>query len=211
MTAVHEVMSTSPVTVTPPPSVGELLVLFDRHDFNALPVLDERERLVGIVSKLDLLQLFLADRVSTPSDAEAIGPARVADLMRHQIVSIEAREPISAAGAVMVATKLRSLPVVERRARPSHVGWHVEPGRCAPRAKTSARRGQLRPAGTGLMMPPTRVAAKAGSGTGAQNPGRQQTIEMLIDEMGAESFPASDPPAWGVVSSRLEQAVRASG
>ena len=38
-----------------------------------------------------------------------------------------------------------------------------------------------------------------------------QTVDMLIDEMGAESFPASDPPAWGVVSSRLKQAVWASG
>jgi hypothetical protein len=47
--------------------------------------------------------------------------------------------------------------------------------------------------------------------TWAQSPGRRQTIEMLIDEIGAESFPASDPPAWGVVSSRLEQVVRASG
>lgn len=36
----------------------------------------------------------------------------------------------------------------------------------------------------------------------------QQTFDSLIDEMGAESFPASDPPAWGVVSSRLDQAKR---
>jgi hypothetical protein len=36
------------------------------------------------------------------------------------------------------------------------------------------------------------------------------SIEMLIDEIGAQSFPASDPPAWGVVSSRLEEASKAS-
>ena len=40
------------------------------------------------------------------------------------------------------------------------------------------------------------------------NPAGQQTIDKLIDEMGAESFPASDPPAWGAVSSRLDQARR---
>jgi hypothetical protein len=34
---------------------------------------------------------------------------------------------------------------------------------------------------------------------------RLQTIDKLIDEMGAQSFPASDPPAWGIVSARLDQ------
>jgi CBS domain-containing protein len=115
MIAVNEIMSTARVTVGPTAFIGDLLALFDQNDFNAFPVLDERERLVGIVSKLDVLQLFLADHLSTPSGAEALGPARVADLMRHRIVSIDAHESIADAGALMVAMKLRSLPVVERR------------------------------------------------------------------------------------------------
>ena len=38
--AVHEIMSASPVIVGPTTSVSELLALFDRHDFNAFPVVD---------------------------------------------------------------------------------------------------------------------------------------------------------------------------
>ena len=38
----------------------------------------------------------------------------------------------------------------------------------------------------------------------------RQMIDSLIDDMGAQSFPASDPPAWGAVSSRLEDANRTS-
>jgi hypothetical protein len=38
----------------------------------------------------------------------------------------------------------------------------------------------------------------------------QQMIEMLIDEIGRQSFPASDPPAWGAVSSRRDLARRGS-
>jgi hypothetical protein len=34
---------------------------------------------------------------------------------------------------------------------------------------------------------------------------RRLNIERLIDETVAQSFPASDPPAWGVIAALLEQ------
>lgn len=114
MRAVHEIMSSSPVTVAPATSVNEVLAQFDRHDFNAFPVLNERGRLLGIISKLDVLQLFLAGDPSAGAVTADIGAVRVEDLMHPEIVSVEARAPISAAGAIMVANNLRSLPVVER-------------------------------------------------------------------------------------------------
>jgi CBS domain-containing protein len=114
MTAVHEIMSASPISVGPATSVTELLAQFDRHDFNAFPVLDARGRLRGIISKLDLLELFLAGDPSAPSTGD-IGATRVEDLMRDDIVSVEPRASIAAAGAIMLANNLRSLPVVERR------------------------------------------------------------------------------------------------
>ena len=79
--------------------------------------------------------------------------------MRHEIVSVEAQESISAAGATMVDTSGPRLPDPD-----------MEPRRADPEA-----------------------------------------IERLIDEIGAQSFPASDSPAWGVVSARLEEAALASG
>jgi CBS domain-containing protein len=114
MTAVHEIMSASPVTVAPATSVIELLAQFDRYDFNAFPVLDDRGRLLGIISKLDLLELLLAGEASAAAAMGNIGATRVEGLMHHGIVSVEPRAPISAAGALMVANNLRSLPVVER-------------------------------------------------------------------------------------------------
>lgn len=114
MPVVHEIMSTTPVTVGPTTSVSEVLALFDRHDFNAFPVVDDSRRLLGIVSKLDVLALLLADDVLTTAARDAAGTT-VQELMHREVVSVEPGEPISAAGAVMVARGLRSLPVVDRQ------------------------------------------------------------------------------------------------
>jgi hypothetical protein len=63
--------------------------------------------------------------------------------------------------------------------------------------------------GRGAVMTDTRRGtAREPGGREAAPPTRRQKVEALIDDMGAQSFPASDPPAWGVVASRLEQAER---
>jgi hypothetical protein len=39
-------------------------------------------------------------------------------------------------------------------------------------------------------------------------PETRRDVERLIDEIVDDSFPASDPPTWGVAASRLERARR---
>jgi len=39
-------------------------------------------------------------------------------------------------------------------------------------------------------------------------PETRRDVELLIDDIVDDSFPASDPPAWGVAASRLERARR---
>ena len=53
-----------------------------------------------------------------------------------------------------------------------------------------------------------RTQRREGDLAEAARQARRQAIEELIDEMGEQSFPARDPPAWGTLASRLDPASR---
>jgi CBS domain-containing protein len=183
MTAVHDVMSTAPVTVTPATSISDLLSLFDRHDFNALPVMGRAGGMLGIVSKLDVLRLFLGSGLAPSS----IGIACAADVMNRKIVTVAAQDSIVDAGNLMIETKLRSFPVVHRRHAPVELVGMLSRGDVL-----RALRFQLEERGP---RPPM-------SGQGQQE---RAQVETLIDEIMEQTFPASDAPAWGVVGARLSR------
>lgn len=114
-TPIHEIMTHAPVTVTTHTTVGDLMTLFDRHDFNAFPVVDEHSALRGIVSKRDVLRLFRPDASFRIPDFATISSVRVGDFMRPGVITVEPEDPLVAAADLMVETRLWSLPVVQRR------------------------------------------------------------------------------------------------
>ncbi len=114
---VREVMSTSPKTVGPKTSVRALQRLFVSHDFNAFPVVDQAGILLGIVSKLDLLRIFRHDPARLRPDLAALWAEHVDDVMRRRVGTLGPRDSVTTAVDHMLSSKLRSLPVVERRGR----------------------------------------------------------------------------------------------
>ncbi|MFI1566496.1 CBS domain-containing protein [Streptomyces sp. NPDC020490] len=54
-----ELMSTPAVTVHPEQSVSDAARVMERHGIERLPVIDEEDRLIGIVTRRDLLRVFL--------------------------------------------------------------------------------------------------------------------------------------------------------
>ena len=112
---VREVMTPTPVAVRPSTTVVELKALFEAHDFNAFPVVDEAGALCGMVSKLDFLRMFRPARRRWLPDLRAVWAERVGDIMSAGLIAVEPGDPVVVAVDLMVETKLRTLPVVERR------------------------------------------------------------------------------------------------
>ena len=58
-TPIQEIMTTDPITVSPDDDLQEILELLIEEKMGGVPVVDETEGLVGIVTYVDLLRCFL--------------------------------------------------------------------------------------------------------------------------------------------------------
>jgi CBS domain-containing protein len=114
---IRDVMSTPPKTVGPKTSVRALQGLFASYDYNAFPVVDDAGALLGIVTKLDLLRIFRHDRARLRPRLGELFAEHVADIMRRGVITVGPRDLVETAVDRMLSSKLRSLPVVERRGR----------------------------------------------------------------------------------------------
>jgi CBS domain-containing protein len=112
---IRDIMTPAPVTVRPDVSIADLKALFERYDFNLFPVVDDQGLLCGVVSKLDLLRAFRPDRRRLMAGLWALWAERVEEIMSRGIIAVEPHEPVVAAVDLMVETRRRSLPVIERR------------------------------------------------------------------------------------------------
>ena len=58
-TSVREIMTTDPITVSPEDDLQEVLELLIEEKMGGIPVVDDNEGLVGIVTYVDMLRCFL--------------------------------------------------------------------------------------------------------------------------------------------------------
>jgi acetoin utilization protein AcuB len=91
-------MTSDPVTVTGQATVEEALATINKHALHHLPVVDERGRLVGIVSEKDLLR--------------ANSEMQVAQVMTRDVVTVTEYTALEDAARVMADRTISSLPVM---------------------------------------------------------------------------------------------------
>jgi CBS domain-containing protein len=109
---VGELMTGSPVTVTPETSIEALTELMARHDYNGFPVVTDTGVLQGLVTRLDLFKLYLLPYHAFIPAIEETWVSSVAAIMSPNPVALYAVEPAIKAMALMVEYRLRTIPVV---------------------------------------------------------------------------------------------------
>lgn len=109
---VGDVMTREVVSIGPETPLGEVEALFDARGYDALPVVDPGGELVGIVSKLDLLRAFHFTPDSIVPHYEEIRRRAAQSVMTLEPYAVEPEMPLTRVLETLVATRVKSLPVV---------------------------------------------------------------------------------------------------
>jgi CBS domain-containing protein len=123
-----ELMTRDVVTVTPETSLEDLCDLFRRRRITGAPVVDGEGRLVGIVSKDDVIfrRRGNGDRPRQESDIRQLftsgfvgfnlasdnGATRVADIMTREVISAPEEMPVEDLCRLMWEKRVHRIPIV---------------------------------------------------------------------------------------------------
>jgi len=108
---VSDAMTHPVTTVSPEATVAELEALFERYDYNSLPVVQE-ERLVGIVTKFDFLRNFIFTPASVLPHYDTLMRRAISTIMQHDVVTVTADLPLTRVLQMMVDMRSKSFPVL---------------------------------------------------------------------------------------------------
>ena len=131
---VAEVMTSEPFTVNPKTPLKDAIKILVEKRISGLPVVDEQDELVGVISESDLMwqetgvepppYIMILDSViylENPARYEkeihkALGQT-VQEVMTDKPISIKPEQSIKQAAHLMHEKKIRRLPVVDAQAR----------------------------------------------------------------------------------------------
>ena len=144
---IGEIMTRSVYTVRPETTVRDAADLLARHRITSLPVLDDVERVIGLVSEADLIKhRFPPDPRShlRPADLPTDDPpTRVGDVMTTTVVCLPETADAADAAETMLASDIRAFP-----SSTVHIWWaSLVAGICSARSlgpTTLLRRKSLR-------------------------------------------------------------------
>jgi acetoin utilization protein AcuB len=118
---VRQIMTEAVVTIHPEDLVADAAEVMDEFDLRRLPVVDDDDCLVGIVTDSDILQAEAAGSALRSVDPEAEAEwLAVADIMTREVVTITAGATVGELATLMSQKKVGGVPVVEAMPDNSH-------------------------------------------------------------------------------------------
>src|SRR5262249_46367691 len=122
-----DVMLRDVVTVRPDANVAEAIKLLAEHDVSALPVVDQADNLVGVLSEADLIhRAEIGTEKHRPWWLEAVTGAstlaeefakshgkKVREVMTAGVISVNEETPLSEIAALFERKRIKRVPVVK--------------------------------------------------------------------------------------------------
>ena len=109
----RDVMNKSPMTINKDQTISEAQAIFENHDFNGLPVLDEENQLAGMITKLDVLRAFVFSEHFKVPPYSILMKKHIFEVMTQAIEFVEPETPLTRVLTRMISTRHKSFPVVE--------------------------------------------------------------------------------------------------
>ncbi len=110
---VRDVMRAAPTTVRPEESLAFVEGIFERYNFNAIPVTDKSGHLLGMITKLDLLKAFdFGEKGRVPKYKEIMAK-QVSEFMTSEVHTFSPETRLTEVLRNMIETRNKSFPVVE--------------------------------------------------------------------------------------------------
>lgn len=137
---VGQVMTPDPVTITSDTTVLAAMHLMAEHDIKRLPVVDENGKLMGIVSRIDILRALSQPPVAemprkSPPPGQHI---KVAGVMITNVPAVKANATLAQVVGLLVSSAQRRVVVVDDRQRVIGI---ITDGDLIKRATTPERAG----------------------------------------------------------------------
>lgn len=124
---VKEIMIKKVITVSPEMTCQEIAKLLFTKKISGAPVVDNKGKLIGIVSEKDIFRAFYpsyqefyerpVDHIDFDKlESEAINKAKkkVAEVMTKELITVSPDTPILKIGALMIARGIHRVPVVDK-------------------------------------------------------------------------------------------------
>ena len=106
---VKDVMTSDPLTVNPDTELADVEAIFEEHDFNGIPVVDASKRLLGVITKFDLLKACVLRETNW---FPAIARQTASTVMTAEPDVVSPEMPLTRLLERLVETRDKSFPVV---------------------------------------------------------------------------------------------------